>query len=395
MEPTRAVHKSACVSLFRWLALLAAHSALAQQIGQLPPAWSPGTFDIHQIQTGRGNAAFLIFPDGTTALIDAGAVPDRPGPALAPARPNSSRTPAQWIARYIDTFSPMKPAALDYLVVTHYHDDHMGAVPELAGLIPIRHLLDRGDSPPLPPSDLIEKYRAFRKTPGLRWELFHPGRADQIITQHGAQPDFEVRNIAANGEVWTGKGSKAISAFPLGWDRLPKEEQPSENSFSIALRIRYGRFDYYTGGDLPGMVLDNLPAWQDVETPVARVVGPVDVAVLDHHGWLDTTNPFFLRALQPRVVVIPAWHATHPDHGVVRRLISERSYPGPRDLFITTLLDAPRAILSYLPQQPFRSTEGHIMIRVSPGGGTYRVFILDDQHDSPVITAIYGPWQSR
>jgi hypothetical protein len=80
---------------------------------------------------------------------------------------------------------------------------------------------------------------------------------------------------------------------------------------------------------------------------------------------------------------------------VVRRLISTGSYPGRRDIFITTLLDAPRAILSYLPHQPFSSIEGHIMIRVSPGGGTYRVFILDDEHDSPVITANYGPWQSR
>src|SRR5262245_37135503 len=44
---------------------------------------TPGMLDIHQIQTGRGNAACLVFPDGTTMLIDAGAVPDRPGPELA------------------------------------------------------------------------------------------------------------------------------------------------------------------------------------------------------------------------------------------------------------------------------------------------------------------------
>src|SRR5215813_8358897 len=96
MEPTRAVHKSACVSFFKWLALLAAHAALAQQIGQLPAAWSPGTLDIHQIQTGRGNAAFLIFPDGTTALIDAGAVANRPDPEIGPQRPNASCTPGEW-----------------------------------------------------------------------------------------------------------------------------------------------------------------------------------------------------------------------------------------------------------------------------------------------------------
>ncbi|WP_284515640.1 hypothetical protein [Bacteroides sp. AM54-2NS] len=36
------------------------------------PEWQAGYLDIHQISTGRGNAAYLIFPDGTTMLLDAG-----------------------------------------------------------------------------------------------------------------------------------------------------------------------------------------------------------------------------------------------------------------------------------------------------------------------------------
>jgi hypothetical protein len=30
-----------------------------------------------------------------------------------------------------------------------------------------------------------------------------------------------------------------------------------------------------------------------MEAPVAKVVGPVDAAILDHHGYLDSTNEFF------------------------------------------------------------------------------------------------------
>ena len=41
--------------------------------GQPLPPWTRGTLDIHQLSTGRGNAAFFIFPDGTTMLFDAGA----------------------------------------------------------------------------------------------------------------------------------------------------------------------------------------------------------------------------------------------------------------------------------------------------------------------------------
>ena len=36
------------------------------------PEWQPGFLDIHHINTGRGDAAFMVFPDGTTFLVDAG-----------------------------------------------------------------------------------------------------------------------------------------------------------------------------------------------------------------------------------------------------------------------------------------------------------------------------------
>ena len=36
----------------------------AQPVGEVVPPWTPGTLDIHQINTGRGNSALLIMPDG-------------------------------------------------------------------------------------------------------------------------------------------------------------------------------------------------------------------------------------------------------------------------------------------------------------------------------------------
>ena len=87
--------------------------------------WQRGRLDIHQISTGRGNAALTIFPDGTTLLVDAGAytrdVPD------AAARPDDSRPPGEWIARYVRQMLPAgAEPALDYALITHFHPDHMG-----------------------------------------------------------------------------------------------------------------------------------------------------------------------------------------------------------------------------------------------------------------------------
>jgi hypothetical protein len=375
--------------LFAWTCLLLSRPAASQVVGQPLPPWTPGTLDIHQIQTGRGNAAYFIFPDGTTMLLDAGAVAGTQGLEQGPARPDGTRSPAQWIAHYIAQASPHTPPALDYAVITHYHDDHMGAVAQVARSIPISTLIDRGDRPPPPPGSVVASYLEFRN--GRKSEIFSSGRADQIRQLHNPNSNFEVRNIAANGEVWTGDGTETRSQFPAGWASLPPKDQPGENDFSIAIRIRYGLFDYFSGGDIPGVILDRKPSWHDLETPIARVVGPVDVLVLNHHGWLDTTNDFFLETLRPRAVIIPAWHATHPDHGVLRRLLSASSRP---DLFITSLLDAPRAVFSYLGPV-FKSTEGHIVTRVTAGGATYRIVILDDTKPAQLIIAVHGPYSSR
>jgi L-ascorbate metabolism protein UlaG (beta-lactamase superfamily) len=111
----------------RFLALLLAISAFAQQPGQPLPAWTPGTLDIHQINTARGNAALLIFPDGTSMLLDAGDGGNLP-PRGTPPKPDASRTPGEWIARYIRHMLTHDPTpTLDYAYLTHFHDDHMGS----------------------------------------------------------------------------------------------------------------------------------------------------------------------------------------------------------------------------------------------------------------------------
>src|SRR6478609_5350589 len=77
---------------------------------RLPP-WTRGTLDYHQISTGRGNAALVVFPDGTTMLVDAGAAGDGQAIADTEPRPNGSRRAGAWIADYLHS---MNAARLDY-----------------------------------------------------------------------------------------------------------------------------------------------------------------------------------------------------------------------------------------------------------------------------------------
>ena len=372
---------------------------VAQGPGDILPRWAAGTLDIHQINTGRGNAAFIQMPDGTTMLIDAGNGGNLP-PRGTPPKPDASRSPGEWIARYARA---MGASAIDYGYLTHFHNDHMNALVDVAGRIPIRTMIDRAwPNYDYPAADYGEfeapaflEYVAYLKKGVTKAQRFVPGRNDQIVLtrDRNAYPQFEVRNIAANGEVWTGAGSATTRIFPP-LDTMPRADWPTENMCSQAIRVSYGRFDYYTGGDMPGNVRPGYPAWQDVETAVGKAVGAVDAAVLNHHGNRDSQNASFVAALRPRVWIIPVWSSDHPGHDVLDRMYSTRLYPGPRDVFATNMIEANKIVIGPLVDR-LASSQGHIVIRVAPGGATYQVIILDDSAETYRVKRVFGPFTAE
>ena len=122
--------------MFRFLLLLLllvwsfTSTATPFTIGKPLPPWRPGYLDIYHIHEGRGNATFMIFPDGTTLLYDLGDIStyhQTPTelPEYSGILPNNSRPPYRWVADFIQYFSP-HPKTLNYLVISHYHFDHIG-----------------------------------------------------------------------------------------------------------------------------------------------------------------------------------------------------------------------------------------------------------------------------
>jgi glyoxylase-like metal-dependent hydrolase (beta-lactamase superfamily II) len=88
---------------------------------QVLDPWQPGVLDIDHLAYGRGNSTFVLAPDGTTILIDAGTTDDSLDVSAAQ-MPDASMRPGQWIARY--ALRQMRAAGrreLDYGLVTHIH----------------------------------------------------------------------------------------------------------------------------------------------------------------------------------------------------------------------------------------------------------------------------------
>jgi beta-lactamase superfamily II metal-dependent hydrolase len=384
--------------------------------GEALPPWTPGTLDIHQLATGRGNAAFVIMPDGTTMLVDAG---DAGGIPYATPKPDGSRTPAGWIVEYVRRMLAGRDVRIDYAVVTHFHPDHIGAVDakrpmsrsgdyrlsgltEVAEAIPIGTLVDRGwpDYAYLAPAgEPFENYRKFAKAlasgGNARVLRAEAGSAALIVPHDPAAipAPFEVRVIGVNDRVWTGRGDASKVRFPPLASISVDDDRPTENMCSISLRLRYGKFDFFTGGDMPGFPTPGGPSWHDLETDVARAIGATDAHVVNHHGSIEAENPFWVSTLRSRVVIVPAWSATHPSPDVLKRILSTRLYATPRDVFITEFREETQATTGPRASR-VASDHGHVVVRVEPGGGRYRVYVLDDADPELRVRAVFGPYEA-
>ena len=400
--------------------------------GKPLPAWQPGYLDLHHINTGRGNAAFFIFPDGTNMLVDAGELDPTAArttsPRNTPIRPNNSKPAFEWIADYIQQFAPQKKqTVIDYALITHFHDDHFGSwypsapaaadkkffrtgITGIADLIPVHLLLTRDYHYPAEPDSIFARlapdnhyrktwtnYLAFIKAAPhqLKASFFKAGSATQVQLKYKPSDysNFRVQNLKSNGWVWSGHDSSVIQLFPP-INSQNRGSWPDENALSNALLISYGPFRYYTGGDNPGNVFLGDSTWRDVESSLARVVGQVDVATMDHHGNRDAVNANLISALQPRAWIEQVWTADHPGHEVLIRIMSAL-YKGPRDLFATNMMEANKLVIGPLVDQSYKSLQGHILVRVQPGGASYQIIILDDARTDRLVKAVFGPYQSK
>ncbi len=378
--------------------------------------WKAGTLDIHHLAYGRGNSTFVLCPDGTTILIDAGTTEDSLQVSSAQ-KPNANIRPGQWIAAYVSRH--MRGAGrrdLDYFLLTHIHPDHLGDLgPEnprslkgnyrLTGLmdvdaqVHIGKLIDRGFPDynyPLPlqaPFALnYLEYAKSRVKLGAPCERLQVGKLDQIrlLRQPNIYPGFVVRNLAANGEVWTGSGDQTRRQFPE-LQSLREQDYPTENMCSIAIRLTYGKFDYFTGGDLTCDTEEGEEPWRDIETAVARASGPVEVAVADHHAYFDAVGPNFVRSVRPRVFIVPAWYVAHPSILPLRRMLSRRLYLGDRDVYATNIMPANQIVNNQFISN-LKSLEGHVVVRVAPGGDEFSVIVCDNADDSDRVKAVFGPY---
>ena len=209
---------------------------------------------IYSIDVDGGQTTLIVSPSKASMMVDTG-WPDRDG-------------------RYWERIqAAMKDAGItrvDHVLITHYHTDHVGGVPDLIKHVEVGEFIDHGEN--REDTNMGRQgYAAYVKAiEGKSRRIVQPGDAIQI-------PGLNVVVLTADGEhISAVPGIKpqpnSFCATERKW-----ENDPTENARSTGVLLTYGKFKFLDLGDLTGakevaLVCPNNP------------IGPVDLYLVDHHG---------------------------------------------------------------------------------------------------------------
>lgn len=258
------------------------------------------TLDIYFIDVEGGQATLYVSPSGQSMLVDAG-------------YPGFGGRDAGRIAAAAKQAGVQR---IDYLVVTHYHGDHVGGVPELAARLPVRTFVDHG-----PTSErgervdaLVQPYLKVRGG-GTHLEV-KPG--DRIPVD-----GLDVRVVTSNAALLSVPLDGGGTPNPLCAGFVPMKDETSDDAYSVGTVTAYGRFRIINLGDL---------SWNQeygLVCPTNRI-GAVSAMLATQHGDEETGSPAFVYALGPKAVVTN----NGPKKSVVGPLVrTVRAAPRPMDLW--------------------------------------------------------------
>lgn len=397
----------------------------AGEIGKPYAGWKEGDFEIHFIYTGASENTFHIFPDGTTALVDCGDfdVVGTRGRRACALKPDASKRPGEWVARYISRLRP-ELTTIDYVIASHFHSDHIGGgdvgggitcgrdpdyqlsgIPHVGEFYHFGKAFDRGypnyNRPtswaPEERENLLKFFVHAEKEYGLKRERFEVGALDQIQAQNAPEKyDFHVRNICCGGVVWQGEGQPNFDAF----ETYPsnKKTNKNENTRSLATVWEYGPFRYYTGGDVSGVLVDDNGVDIDYEGMVGRVVGPVDVCKTNHHSFEDAMRPTFVNAVQARAYVTCVWCEGHLRANTAAAMSDDSAtgYPGERVICPNGWHeDWDGAMEGQTWRDNVVKGCGHVVVKAYDGGTKYKIYYLTCEDESMRVDRVFGPFTPK
>jgi hypothetical protein len=287
-------------------------AALLTSALSAPAVAADGTLKIVSIDVEGGGGTLFVTPEGKSLLIDTG-WPSNYG--LLPS-PDGAKNSAE---RIVAAAKKLGVTKLDYVIITHFHMDHVGGVVDLVKLMPVDTFIDHGvnvehlppgvkDDPQLPggaPDILYPKYLEALK--GSKHITAKPGQVIQI----GSMTDTIV---SSDGVVLSKPLAGAGAANPVcetGESKASRDVGGEENARSVASMLSFGKVKIALFGDL---------SWEKerlLSCPTGKL-GHVNLLIATQHGSAISSNPASIADMRPDVVLMGSGGKKGGDEGPIK-----------------------------------------------------------------------------
>ena len=224
-----------------------------------------------------GQSTLFVTPAGQSLLVDTG-WPD-----------NNGRD----ADRIVAAAKKAGIRKIDYVVITHYHVDHAGDVPQLVARIPVGAFIDHGplrENEPL----TVKVHAAYEKvlaTGKYKHMVAHPG---EILPIRGMRVEVVSADGALIDKPLPGAGESNASAC-AATPKYPVDQ--TENRRSVGMLITFGKLRILDLGDLT----------HDEEVKLmcpVNEIGKINILVVSHHGWDQSSSPALIWGITPRVAIM-------------------------------------------------------------------------------------------
>ncbi len=330
------------------LTVAAPASAATSMPCQSSGPWRQGELNVYWFDVDQGDAQLIVGPTGKTMLIDLGEKAYNSKGATT----NATAVAAQ-IRNICNTGTT--PVALDYVMASHHHLDHIGyaGVPAdttqtygngiyqlllpttLGGLgFTVGQVLDRdgGVWTDANGNGTCDVGTSAAPEPEVAWNnagttsvtarrficwLYGPaGQADRAaiagkvtrLTNASTWPTLDLGGGATAKIVMANaKGvMQADGTTPVSGNHTGQAVPPSENDYSVGVRVSYGSYSYATAGDTDGEYATSTYGYtyNDVEAKLIAAMGKVETVRANHHGSGHSSSSAYVNALDPQTGVI-------------------------------------------------------------------------------------------
>lgn len=241
----------------------------------------PGLLQVHFIDVGQGDATLIITPNRRAILVDTGG---------ALGAQDDFDVGERVVVPYLRHFGINR---VDWLILTHNHQDHAGGAAAVAQFIGVQQAVVRLEEPvPMP---------ILRLQQAMKFRAFH-------------SPD-DLAEIQLDGVRLQLLQSGDFSEKPTGGDAdRKKSTSASENGQSTVVRLNYGRHQFLLTGDLEGESEKKLSQASQLVSTVLKV---------GHHGGRQSSRTEFLQRIAPQYAVISVGADNrfgHPAQETVQRI---------------------------------------------------------------------------